>query len=263
MTNEKLKEILIKHNKWILGEEAGERADLSGANLWKANLRGVNLYGADMSGVNLYEANLSEANLCEANLSEADLCGANLCETNMYGANLCEADLRGANLYEANLYKANLCKANLYGADLYGANLRGANMYEANLCETNMRGANMYETDILDYQYPIACPEEGSFIGFKKAIVGNIDVIVKLLITENAYRCSATTRKCRCSEAKVLSIESIDGKATYKTANSKFNNNFIYEVGEIVKIDDFEKNRWDECSRGIHFFITREEAVRY
>ena len=30
-----------------------------------------------------------------------------------------------------------------------------------------------------------------------------------------------------------------------------------------AKIDDFEKNRWDECSRGIHFFITREEAVRY
>lgn len=26
---------------------------------------------------------------------------------------------------------------------------------------------------------------------------------------------------------------------------------------------EFDKNRWDECSEGIHFFITRDEAVNY
>ena len=39
--------------------------------------------------------------------------------------------------------------------------------------------------------------------------------------------------------------------------------NFIYKVGEIVEVDNFDKDRWNECSPGIHFFMTRDEAVRY
>nr|DAE41777.1 MAG TPA: hypothetical protein [Caudoviricetes sp.] len=38
---------------------------------------------------------------------------------------------------------------------------------------------------------------------------------------------------------------------------------FIYKVGEIVTVDDFDDNRWNECSTGIHFFINRQEAVNY
>ena len=158
------------------------------------------------------------------------------------------ADLRGVNLSEADLSEANLRRADLRGANLREANLREANLYGANL---------------RDWQCPITCPEEGSFIGFKKARVDNIDVIVKLLITETAKRCSATTRKCRCSEAEVLSIESLDGTKQYHEATSSFDKSFIYKVGETVKVDNFDENRWKECSTGIHFFITREEAVRY
>ena len=38
---------------------------------------------------------------------------------------------------------------------------------------------------------------------------------------------------------------------------------FIYEVGKIVKVENFNTNRWDECSTGIHFFINRENASYY
>ncbi|MCE5225751.1 MAG: DUF5758 domain-containing protein [Porphyromonadaceae bacterium] len=31
----------------------------------------------------------------------------------------------------------------------------------------------------------------------------------------------------------------------------------------MVKVDDFDENRWNECSSGIHFFIAREMAVQY
>ena len=34
-------------------------------------------------------------------------------------------------------------------------------------------------------------------------------------------------------------------------------------VGKIVKVDDFDDNRFNECSTGIHFFIAREMAVKY
>ena len=153
-------------------------------------------------------------------------------------ANLRRADLRDANLCDANLCGANLCDANLRGADLCGANLCGAK----------------------NVQYPIACPEKGAFIGFKTAS----KYIVELEILEDAKRSSATTRKCRCDKARVLSITKYDGQdAGLTEVASDRDSNFIYKVGEIVSVSGFDENRWNECSTGIHFFITRQEAVDY
>lgn len=41
------------------------------------------------------------------------------------------------------------------------------------------------------------------------------------------------------------------------------NSDFLYKIGETVKVRDFDKNRWKEYAPGIHFFMTREEAVDY
>ena len=172
----------------------------------------------------------------------ADLSCADLSCVDLYGADLRDADLSCANLYGADLSCANLYGANLSGADLYGANLK-----------------NIIYNELTSF-YAISCPEEGSFIGFKKCE----QYIVKLRITENAKRCSATSRKCRCSEAEVLSITNMDGTtADITSISSNYDPDFIYKVGEVVQVDDFDENRWNACSKGIHFFITREEAVNY
>ena len=129
-----------------------------------------------------------------------------------------------------------------------------ANLYQAKLSGAKLSGAK-------NLNFPIACPEEGSFIGFKKCQDGKI---VKLKIPVDALRCSATGRKCRCSKAKVLSITNIDGTdANVGTAISKYDRNFIYKVGETIEVPNFNTDRWNECSTGIHFFITRQEAVDY
>ena len=221
------------------------------ANLCEANLCGADLYGAD-----LYGANLREANLRGANLREANLRGADLREANLRGANLCEANLRGANLRGANLREANLRGANLCGANLCEANLCGANLCGANLCEANLRGADHNEgTAFLLSQ----CPD-GAFIGYKKAS----SHIVKLLVPEDAKRSSATTLKCRCSKAKVLEIQNLDGsKSDLKAVPSDRDENFIYVVGKEKEVEGFDEDRWNECSTGIHFFISREMAVKY
>ena len=87
---------------------------------------------------------------------------------------------------------------------------------------------------------------------------------VKLRITEDALRSSATSRKCRCSKAEVLSITNLDGSAAdVDSCQSDHDYNFIYRVGCYVEVEDFDTNRWNECSTGIHFFITRQEAVNY
>ena len=63
MKSDQLAEVLRKHTLWLADSPEGERAYLSGANLYGANLYGANLSGANLSGANLYGANLSGANL--------------------------------------------------------------------------------------------------------------------------------------------------------------------------------------------------------
>ena len=163
------------------------------------------------------------------------------------------AELRCANLSGADLRDANLRCADLRYADLRDANLRCADLSGADLRDANLSGVNIY--------LPISCPEIGSFIGYKKIKDNHI---VKLEILEDAKRSSATSRNCRCDKARVLSIENLDGSLSNLTSiPSIYDNNFIYTVGEIVEVSDFCENRWDECAPGIHFFITREEAVRF
>ena len=165
-----------------------------------------------------------------------------------------KANLYGADLYGANLYGANLCGANLRGANLDGANLYGANLRGANLCGANLRGAENIPF------IPFACPDTGSFIAYKKAS----GYIVKLQISEDAKRLSATSRKCRCDKAQVLEIQNLDGTTADVTKiESDYDRNFIYEVGKTVSVDNFDENRWNECSTGIHFFINRQEAVEW
>ena len=155
--------------------------------------------------------------------------------------------------------RATLCDANLCDADLYGANLCGANLCDATLCGANLCDANLCGAENVPY-IPYSCPDFGIFIGFKKA---NNHIVV-LEIPEDAKRLSATGRKCRCNKAKVLEIQNIDGTASGLTEiKSDHDSYFIYRIGEIVSVDDFDEDRWNECSTGIHFFINRQEAVNY
>ena len=179
----------------------------------------------------------------------ADLSGANLSGANLYGANLSGANLSGADLSGADLSGADLSGANLSGADLYGANLYGA----------DLSGADLSGAENVPF-IPMACPDTGSFIAFKKAS----DHIVVLEIPADARRLSATGRKCRCDKANVLRIEEMDGTASGRiVVASDRDSSFVYKVGEMVSVPDFCEDRWQECSAGIHFFINRQEAVNY
>ncbi len=161
------------------------------------------------------------------------------------------------NTIKDTLLEAIKSGANLSGAYLSGAYLSGANLSGAYLSGANLSGANADESTSIFFSQ---CPD-GEFIGWKK--VRN-NKIVKLLITEDAKRSSATTLKCRCSKAIVLDIQEIDGsKSESLIVRSKHDEFFTYEIGKEVSVDNYDENRWNECSAGIHFFISREMAVLY
>lgn len=150
--------------------------------------------------------------------------------------------------------RADLQYADLQYADLRDADLRGADFRDSDLMDADLSGAK-------NVNIPFACPSDGAFVGWKKC---RDNLIVKLQVQSSAKRLSATGRKCRCDKAKVLAIQNMDGT----TANVDFavsfrNISFVYRVGSYVSVANFDECRWNECSSGIHFFITRDEAVQY
>ena len=115
-------------------------------------------------------------------------------------------------------------------------------------------------------------PESGAFIGWKKAIpIHGLSgkVIIKLQIPASAKRVGIN-RKCRCSKAKVLKMYRISeegiilryGYETVSSAFSMYDNNFVYKVGETVEVSNFDEEP-NECSNGIHFFLSEQEAIDY
>lgn len=219
--------------------DGNEGADLRGADLQGADLRGADLRGADLRGADLR------------------------------GADLRSADPRGACLRRADLWGAHGMVTILTNADLRGADLRGAKLEHA--CTHGMKTDANTKID-----WPMACPETGSFIGWKKAgeyitkleipadedRLSAVKYIVKLEIPADAERSSATTNKCRASMVRVLEIQNVDGtKADVTMARSYWRK--VYKLGEMVYPDEWDNNRWNECSHGIHFFMTREEAVAW
>ena len=261
LKGDNIEAILKEHGYDCLHDADLRYADLRGANLHGACLHDADLRGANLRGANLSDADLRDAYLRGANLHGADLRGADLRGAYLRGAYLRGANLHGANLSDANLRDANLSDANLHGADLSDVDLRGANLRDANLRDANAVKLSIAKISIL--------PDEGDIIGWKKAWTDNemppTPVIVKLLIPADAQRSNATGRKCRANTARVLDLQDKQGNSLPPdtTAYSGYDTDFTYKKGETIHVENFDTNRWNECATGIHFFITRIEAVEY
>lgn len=129
------------------------------------------------------------------------------------------------------------------GADLYGANLYGADLYGANLS-----GADLGEVKNLFFQIP----QEGELIVWKKVMGG----VCKLRIPPEAKRTTTPMgRKCRAEWVEVLEAPE-DGRGMHDSS-------VVYRASEIVRPDKYDDDIRVECTHGIHFFLTKEEAEAY
>ena len=147
--------------------------------------------------------------------------------------------------------RADLRRADLSGADLSGADLSGAKNAELALAVT------------------VIVPD-GEIVGWKKVVVADKNgmrvgaAVAKLRIPADAERSNASGRKCRAAKADVLDIEPLCELPEDATYRSSYMPSFKYSVGASVEPDEpFDHDRWNECASGIHFFITREEAVAW
>lgn len=112
---------------------------------------------------------------------------------------------------------------------------------------------------------------DGNFVGYKKALYQTREndhlttkqCIIGLLINSNNVVYCKGLGKMRTREALVCSIEDLETGKQLAKANSWYDKDFLYIINGIVAVDDFNKNRQDVCSAGIHFFLTKAEAKNY
>ena len=241
-------------------------ARLHAARLINVNLSNAILCNSDLSNINLISAKLISAKLYNINLINSNLSDSDLFTSSLYNVNLNNSNIRLCNFNHSILNNVSIIKSNLFSTNFYGAELVNINLTESILNNTNFFSSYLknvklenIETSCDTLGLNLACPEEGSFIAYKK--INNC--LIKLEIPSDAKRSSATTFKCRCDKAKVLEILNLETNKPIKLTINNELNFTTYEVGKIVYADSFDENRWNECSHGIHFFMNKQEAIDY
>lgn len=259
-----------------------------------ARFRSCNFEGNIFKGCDFYNARASCTSFKRATFEGGTYKGVdfNLCNFSL-------ADFEGCTFEDSFFTHCKFTKASFVNCNFINCVFSDCHLgYKGNPTFCN---GDIARCEYVPY-IPMACPESGSIIGYKKATVfdisrghrGWMDVIVKLEIPEDAKRSSALGRKCRCDKAKVLGIYEInqylssvgvwengvqdtilrkhigDELSDETVAYSKFafvpgrsEDPFPYKVGQWVYPDEWDDNRFNECSHGIHFFISAQEAVDY
>lgn len=251
ITQEELDKKIELHEKWVRKEDGGEQL-----NLFKVICKNLDI---------------SSHSLDQAIFNDVDFINCKFYDTRFVDAIFVQCLLQDSNYSQSKLI------SNLFRRCILD-NLSINDSYLDNnfFINTDIRNIEPNTLNVLNDQIPIHCPEEGEFIGFKKAYITEVEYkqdgyynvfcyprLVKLRIPSDAKRSSSTSNKCRCNKAEVLEITDCTGNNSYLKAYSCYDSSFKYEVGKFVEVKDFDDNRWNECSTGIHFFLTKHEAIMY
>ena len=259
-------EVMLDHNKFLYTtvnnvrsnhESAGSIADFSNMQIT------IDFTQYDLSHACFYGSTLINCVFSRNFMKSADFRACVFLDCKFEDV-VCEfTTFSNAKLINTSINNSSICLSDFSGSILDNVDFNGTDIDFASCCLMGSKIKKIVNTPYI----PLACPESGAFIGWKKckAVIFDSSVIVKLLIPENAQRSSAFGRKCRASEAKVLAIQDMSGNDRSDIiAHSLFDFNTIYKVGETVKTrTPFCENRFEECASGIHFFTSRQEAVEY
>ncbi len=210
----------------------------------------------------LREYELRDMDLTGADFSHTDFTLSSfqnvvLNDVSFYGSTVKNVLFDGCPLHGADFRDASMVTASLRYCDMGGCDIRGADLFGAVLEHAMLEGV---VSDERTKWFRLHCPEKGAFLAYKKCVN---DRMVQLLVPEDARRTSATMPSCRCDKAKVLTIKSFDFKEEFEEAWSLVDEDFVYRKGEWVQVDDFNEDRWQDSTTGIHFWLTREEAKAY
>ena len=223
--------------------------ELRGSTNSVLNLKGVSLTRNELNNIFLNNTNLERAWFVECNLN-----GAWFDRANCHRISFVDCSIKNARFYCTNLKYAQFIDCDLSHSAFFGANLFNAVIRRCNLTDIK------YNHNTIGLQ---PAPE-GDLIVYKLLLsnLGSHDgtTIWELLIPKEAKRSCGTGRKHRAEFAKVIRCVS---HPDILEGHSVFRASCVYRVGKTIYPDSWDDDRWNECSNGIHFFLSRQEAEEY
>lgn len=266
---------VVKAHKLHLDRNIADRnyPEYEGVEPSLADFSHMRIEGVEFCGKYLGFADFSDSIFINCNFSGAFMEYAIMKRCHFFKCKFCGTDLHASYMQHTVFDMCMFNSADLHYIDANCSRFDHCNFKKAGIDDsTDFTNVDMSCPKNMPY-IPMVCPEEGEFIGWKKCYYDIDDVgsirpcIVKLKIPAHARRSSSLGRKCRASEAIVLAIQDKNGKDLGNNieAFSEYDQRFKYHVGETVKprLAPFDSDRWRECASGIHFFLNRQEAVRY
>lgn len=211
-------------------------------NLEGSTIENVDLTGFDLSNINFEWTTFSNVNLDKAIINNSILDNSAFPDTSLRETSLQNSSMKGCMMRHC---------------DLSNSDISGTNIFSTVLEYTKLTDVKYDENTRFFELYP---PASGAYVGFKKCFNQRI---ATLLIPTDAMRTSATMNCGRCSKAKVLAVKSFDETEEFEYGLATIDEEFEYRVGEYVEVENFNRNRWMDSTTGIHFWMTREEAIAY
>lgn len=238
-------------------------------------MNGLIIVGADLSG-----ADLTGLAACDSKFIDCDFSGAKLNGSFMPRSTFMDCIFMKTEIIDASLEKCTFNSCIFRSCIFDDSMMSRAHAIFSPIVYCSFKDVKYFkdfyfEEGIADKQgkitqyYPLACPSDGAFIGWKKIFLdNNKQILIKLEIPEDAKRTSSgeSSRKCRCDKAKVLEITDMEtGVHLHKVTNETgfMGKELDYIVGETVYPDSFDENRWNLCTHGLHFFINKQDAIDY
>ena len=294
--NKTLYTLIKNHEKWLHEGDLiwrDKRLDLSKLTLEDLDLSGLDLSCVTMIQTRFINCNLSNTKMPSSMKFNCIFRRCNIENSSFRNSWLDTVSFDNCKMDDASFVGSKIDCIWISNCEYSGVNFGGTDIYNTRFDEIDFGKLDINGLKLATFHngcafthcknepyIPMACPEIGSFIGYKVAKVpnrrsDNSYVIVVLEIPADARRSSAFDRKCRCDKAKVLRIENLRGKKLPKetVAWSCFHdsNPVRYRADEIVTPhadylhlgSNFDPYRFNECSTGIHFFMNRQDAVNY
>lgn len=259
--------------RFLVSGRAIERLRLSNGLLTKSNFKFSVINLCKFNDVRIYESDFEDASFKGTAFRDSgvDYCKfmyANFCSTDMDHVTFTGCDFRNCQFDGARFWKVKFRKCIFDEAFFRDCVFIDCSFEGCSTAFGEVRNCSGFP------YVPMACPEEGEFIGYKKVCLNLVEDktaklcagIVKLRIPADAKRSSAGGRKCRCSHAYVEGVYTLRGEALAGVVGIsayRASGQIVYEKGKMVYADKWDDDRWNTCSNGIHFFLNCTEAVRY
>ena len=270
----------------IFDDAMMKRTTFSGAEVYDCSFVYTSMRSACVRNTSFENCNFSRALMCNmtydgVSFIGCDIDGASLSASSFNDVRFEHCTMTSCSVADSQIYGSTFLHVDAFRSSFCGSSFGGTKFTDCCLASTFFGNIAVTDSVVSSCRLngAVFAPEGcGSFlfdncyinhttIGLHPAPEGDLigwgwkgGSLVKLLIPADSERSCGTDRKHRCRYAVVLSVDGTDTK-TAETVHGCTVTQYI--PGQEVHCDYWDKDRWNTCSGGIHFFLTKDEALAY